>query len=77
MNIHRANRTLLQLYCFTKTTVWGEWLAVKEQLPYKIKQIVTEAGTSFAFPSRSIYVETLPSEQPEVFEPPGTAQSSE
>jgi MscS family membrane protein len=66
----------IMLYCFTKTTVWGEWLAIKEELAYKIKQIVTEAGTSFAFPSRSIYVETLPTEQPEIFEPPSTAGPS-
>jgi MscS family membrane protein len=66
----------IMLYCFTKTTVWGEWLAIKEQLAYKIKEIVEGAGTSFAFPSRSIYVETLPADQPELFEPPSTASSS-
>jgi len=60
----------IMLYCFTKTTVWGEWLAIKEQLAYKIKEIVETAGTSFAFPSQSIYVETLLTEEPEMFEPP-------
>jgi MscS family membrane protein len=60
----------IMLYCFTKTTVWGEWLAIKEELAYKIKEIVAAAGTSFAFPSQSVYVEDLPSEQPEVFVPP-------
>lgn len=45
------------LYCFTKTTVWGEWLEVKEQLALAIKKIVEEAGTGFAFPSRSLYIE--------------------
>lgn len=48
------------VYCFTKTTVWGEWLEVKEALAHRIKQIVEGAGTGFAFPSQSIYVETLP-----------------
>ena len=66
----------IMLYCFTKTTVWGEWLAIKEQLAYKIKEIVEAAGTSFAFPSRSIYVEGLPTDEPELFEPPSTASSS-
>lgn len=61
----------IMVYCFTKTTVWGEWLAVKENLAYRVKQIVAEAGTSFAFPSQSIYVETLPEDAPEVFVPPG------
>jgi MscS family membrane protein len=62
----------IMLYCFTRTKVWGEWLAIKEELAYRIKEIVEGAGTSFAFPSRSVYVETLPSEQPEVFVPPET-----
>ena len=50
----------IMVYCFTKTTNWGEWLQVKEALAYRIKQIVEGAGTGFAFPSRSIYVETVP-----------------
>lgn len=57
------------IYCFTKTTVWGEWLAIKETLACEIKRIVETAGASFAFPSQSVYVETLPSETPEVFVP--------
>ena len=60
----------IMVYCFTKTTVWGEWLEVKEALAYRIKEIVEGAGTGFAFPSRSLYVEALPGETPEVFAPP-------
>ncbi len=54
------------VYCFTKTKVWGEWLEAKETLAYRIKEIVEGAGTGFAFPSKSVYVETLP-EKPELF----------
>lgn len=54
------------LYCFTNTTVWGEWLEIKERLAYEIKKIVTEAGSGFAFPSRSLYLESFP-DAPEVF----------
>jgi len=61
----------IMLYCFTKTTVWGEWLEVKERLAYRVKEIVADVGTSFAFPSTSVYVESLPEEAPEVFVPPG------
>ncbi|WP_293455708.1 mechanosensitive ion channel family protein [Phenylobacterium sp.] len=50
----------IMVYCFTRTIVWGEWLKVKETLAYAIKGIVEEAGAGFAFPSRSIYVETVP-----------------
>lgn len=60
----------IMLYCFTKTTNWGEWLEIKEQLAYRIKEIVEGAGSGFAFPSQSIYVEAFPGEGPEVFVPP-------
>ncbi|TYT73128.1 mechanosensitive ion channel family protein [Desulfobotulus mexicanus] len=61
----------IMVYCFTRTTAWGEWLAAKEGLALSIKAIVEEEGTSFAFPSRSLYVENLPeSEAPQVFIPP-------
>lgn len=56
----------IMLYCFTRTIVWGDWLEIKERLAYKIKEIVEGAGASFAFPSRSLYLETLP-DAPEVF----------
>lgn len=56
----------IMIYCFTNTIVWGDWLEIKERLAYKIKEIVEGAGTSFAFPSRSLYLETLP-DAPEVF----------
>ena len=59
------------VYCFTKTTRWGEWLEIKEKLAYTIMKIVEEAGSGFAFPSTSIYVESLPADRPEPFVPPG------
>ena len=66
----------IMLYCFTKTTKWGEWLEIKERLAYRIKEIVEGAGTGFAFPSQSLYVESLPADRPEVFVPP-TGQAPE
>jgi len=47
-------------------TDWGEWLEIKESLALTIKDIVESAGTGFAFPSRSLYVESLP-DAPDVF----------
>ncbi|MBT3536860.1 MAG: mechanosensitive ion channel family protein [Rhodospirillaceae bacterium] len=61
----------IMLYCFTATTNWGVWMRVKEDLAFAIKNIVEGAGSGFAFPSTSIYVETLPFGTPEVF-PAGT-----
>ena len=55
------------LYCFTKTTNWGEWLRLKEDLAFFIKETVENAGTEFAFPSTSVYVES----GADVFTPPG------
>ncbi len=63
----------VMLYCFTKTIEWGEWLAVKERLAYTIKDIVEKHGASFAFPSTSLYVETLPFGTPESFTPPSSS----
>lgn len=60
----------IMLYCFTKTTDWGEWLEIKEGLAYRIKEIVEGAGSGFAFPSQSIYVESFPPDRPEAFVPP-------
>ena len=69
-----ASSINIMLYCFTKTTEWGEWLACKERLAYKVKEIVEGHGAAFAFPSTSLYVETLPFGTPETFPLPGQAQ---
>jgi MscS family membrane protein len=55
-----------KLYAFTITTNWTEWLRIKEALAFELKKIVEEAGTSFAFPSQTIYVD----DGSEVFLPP-------
>ena len=60
----------IMVYCFTRTIDWGQWLEIKEALACRIKEIVASAGTGFAFPSQSLYVETLPAERAEVFIPP-------
>jgi len=57
------------LYAFTKTTNWVEWMDIKERLAMKLKEIVEGAGTSFAFPSRTIYL-AQGSEPAEPFVPP-------
>ena len=59
----------IMVYCFTVTTSWGEWLAIKERLAYRIKAIVEEAGSDFAFPTRSLYIEAG-GDAPEIFVPP-------
>jgi MscS family membrane protein len=47
--------------CFTTTGSWDEWMKAKEDLALAIKEIVEEkAKAAFAFPSQSVYVESLP-----------------
>ncbi|MEE2704670.1 MAG: mechanosensitive ion channel family protein [Pseudomonadota bacterium] len=60
----------LLLYCFTKTTDWGGWLEIKEDLAFAVKDIVETSGSGFAFPSRSIYFQQSKNDFPEVFIPP-------
>ncbi len=60
----------IMVYCFTKTIVWGEWLEAKEKFAFEIKRVVEGAGTSFAFPSQSLYLESWPGETAEIFNPP-------
>ena len=50
----------MKIYCFTRTTEWGIWLKLKEELICAIKEIVEGEGAGFAFPSQSLYVETMP-----------------
>ncbi len=44
------------LYCFTRTTNWGEWLRIKEELAFEIKRIVEEAGADFAYPTTTVHI---------------------
>ena len=70
-----ASSINVMLYCFTRTTEWGEWLACKERLAYTVKNVVERHGAAFAFPSTSLYVETLPFGKPEPFPLPGQSRS--
>jgi MscS family membrane protein len=45
------------VYTFTNTSNWERYLNIREDIHMKIIQIVEKNGSSFAFPSRSIYME--------------------
>jgi len=49
------------IYAFTSTSDWERYLNIREDIHLKIMKIVEDNGSSFAFPSQSIYVEQLPS----------------
>lgn len=44
-------------YFFTKSTIWAEYLDVKERINLEFMRIVYDNGASFAFPSQSLYIE--------------------
>lgn len=47
-------------YFFTTTTQWGEYMQVRERINLELMEIVEKNGASFAFPSQSLYVESMP-----------------
>ncbi|MCY6372717.1 mechanosensitive ion channel family protein [Clostridium ganghwense] len=46
------------IYCFTNTTDWAKYLQIKENVNFKIMDILESEGVSAAFPSTSVYFET-------------------
>jgi MscS family membrane protein len=50
------------IYCFSKSVNWREWLETKEDVMYKIMEILEKNSLEFAFPSVSIYKENEPSQ---------------
>ena len=51
------------VYTFTATSNWDKYLEIREDIHLKIMKIVEENGSSFAFPSQSIYVEKMANEK--------------
>jgi MscS family membrane protein len=48
------------IHAFTNTANWERYLNIREDIHLKIMKIVEDHGSSFAFPSQSLYVEQLP-----------------
>jgi len=48
----------LDIFAYVNVTDYGEFLEVAEDLNLRIMDIVEEAGTGFAFPSQTLYVES-------------------
>ncbi len=45
------------VYCFSKTTDWEKWLDTKEDVIFKMMDILKKNDLEFAFPSLSVYKE--------------------
>ncbi len=52
----------IMVYCFTTTTVWGEYLDARQDLSLKIMDILESMGLEIAFPSQTLYLQN-PEEQ--------------
>ncbi len=48
------------IYTFTNTSDWEKYLEIREDINLKIMQIVKDAGSDFAFPSQTLYIEKFP-----------------
>jgi MscS family membrane protein len=46
------------LYFFTKTTEWGEFLRIKEEINFEIMKILENEGVTIAVPARKLYADT-------------------
>ena len=49
----------LNIFCyyFTKSTVWGEFMRVREETYLEIMKIVEKNGSGFAFPTQTLHIE--------------------
>ena len=43
------------IYCFSRSVVWQEWLAVKEDVMYKIAEILHKHSLDFAYPAITVH----------------------
>jgi MscS family membrane protein len=50
----------LLVYTFSKTSNWERYLKTKEDVNLNIMKIVEENKVAFAFPSQSLYIESMP-----------------
>lgn len=45
----------IMIYCFTKTTIWSEWLSVQQEVYLKMIAIVHQHNADFAFQTQTLY----------------------
>ncbi len=46
----------LEIFAYVSSADYNEYLGIREDLNFRIKDIVEEAGTGFAFPSQTLYM---------------------
>lgn len=61
-NQFSASSLDFMVYTFTKTTEWVRYHEVKQDVLLKIAAVIASHGAEIAFPTQSLYVESLPDE---------------
>ena len=61
-NGYGASELEFMVYVFTKTTEWLKFQAVKEDVLFKIMDVVEKHGAEFAFPTLTTHVASVPPE---------------
>jgi len=51
------------IYCFTNTTVWADYMKIREQFLVDILKLCEKEGVGIAFPTQSVYIEKIPGEE--------------
>lgn len=55
-NAYGASHLEFMVYCFTRTTEWVKYHAVKEDVLLRIMQIVQAHGAEFALPTQTLHI---------------------
>jgi MscS family membrane protein len=45
----------VEVLCYTDTGVWAEWHAIREDMLLRLMEVIEEAGTRLALPSKTMY----------------------
>lgn len=53
-----VNSLEIFIYFFTKSTVWADYLDIKEEINFKILEILEDANVSLAYPTSTLVVDT-------------------
>ena len=53
----------IMVYCFTTSTIWGEYLDAREDVCLKIMETLGQLGLEIAFPSQTVYLPDLEKKQ--------------
>lgn len=70
LNLGPHSKDVMVLY-FVDTMDWNEFIDIKEEINYRIVEIVEKHGAEFAFPTQTLYLQQ-PSDKPQ---PPGDRMS--